>query len=52
MKKTRKIIALAMSLMLLMSMGIFAFGASAENDYTIVSPNEDVIWTGDNAWGA
>ena len=52
MKKTRKIIALAMSLMLVMSMGIFAFGASAENDYTIVSPYEDVIWSGDNAWGA
>lgn len=24
----------------------------AKSDYTIVSPYEDVIWSGDNAWGA
>lgn len=29
-----------------------AFGAAVQNDYTIVSPYADVIWSGDNAWGA
>ena len=34
-----------------MSTGIIAVSA-AEADYTIVSPYEDVIWDGDDAWGA
>lgn len=28
------------------------FSASAASDYTIVSPYEDVVWSGDDAWGA
>ena len=40
-----------MSVMLVLSVGII--GASAEDgDYVIVSPYEDVIWEGDDAWGA
>ena len=53
MKKTRKAIALLLSLILCLSLGIF--GTSAEmsaEDYTIVNPYADVIWSGDNAWGA
>lgn len=52
MKKTKKIISLIICLSLLSS--FFAFGTLAVggNDYTIVSPYEDVIWSGENAWGA
>ncbi len=40
-----------MSVMLVLSVGVI--GASAEGgDYVIVSPYEDVIWEGENAWGA
>ena len=39
-------------LALIIVFSICAFGVSAETSYTIVSPYEDVIWSGDNAWGA
>lgn len=53
MKKTRKVLALLLSLILCLSLGSFATSAeeSAE-DYIIVNPYEDVIWSGENAWGA
>ena len=48
MKKTLSLI-LCVSLCL----GFFAFGVSAQNsDYTISSPYENVVWDGENAWGA
>ncbi len=53
MKKTRKAIALLLSIIICLSLGIF--GTSAEmsaEDYTIVNPYADVIWQGENAWGA
>lgn len=52
MKNTKKIISLTLCMSLLLCS--FAFGTMAEGgkDYTIVSPYEDVIWSGDNAWGA
>ncbi len=47
----KKILCAVMSVMLVLSVGII--GASAEGgDYVIVSPYADVIWEGDNAWGA
>lgn len=47
----KKILCAVMSIMLVLSVGII--GASAEGgDYVIVSPYEDVVWDGDNAWGA
>ena len=47
----KKIICAVMSVMLVLSVGVI--GASAEGtDYVIISPYEDVIWEGDNAWGA
>lgn len=33
-------------------LGIVAFAEDADSDYTIISPYSDVIWEGDNAWGA
>lgn len=52
MKKTKKIISLIICLSLLSS--FFAFGTLAVggNNYTIVSPYENVIWSGENPWGA
>ena len=51
MKKTsKKLISLALSLMLIFSVSLVAF---AEGEaYIIRSPYEGVIWEGDNAWGA
>lgn len=46
----KKLISILLSLCLVASIG--AITASAEADYTIVSPYSDVIWEGDNAWGA
>ena len=50
MKTSKKIISLVLSLCLLLS--LFAVSASAFEDYTIVSPYADVVWEGENAWGA
>lgn len=53
MKKTKKAIALLLSLILCMSLGTVSLVAEAEGtDFTIINPYEDVIWQGDNAWGA
>ena len=51
MKKLMKILALTLSALFVLPLGIVATSA-AGNDYTIVSPYEDVIWDGDDAWGA
>lgn len=51
MKKTvKKLIGIALSLILLFSLTAVAF--ASEGGYTIVSPYADVIWEGENAWGA
>ena len=46
----KKLISLALCVILCFSALIIT--ASAENDYTIISPYSNVIWEGDNAWGA
>ena len=46
----KKLISLVLCLALCFS--LTTFSASADSDYTIVSPYSDVIWEGDNAWGA
>ena len=51
MKNIKKIICIALSMLLIAQIGVLAAGA-ADKDYTIVSPYEDVIWDGENAWGA
>ena len=53
MKKTRKAIALLLSLILCLSFGTVSLAADSEAaDYTITNPYADVIWSGENAWGA
>ena len=47
----KKILCAVLSVMLILPLG--AIGANAAgSDYVIVSPYEDVIWEGENAWGA
>lgn len=49
MKSFRKVLGIILSVILVAQLGICAFAGA---DYTIVNPYEDVIWEGDNAWGA
>ncbi len=51
MKNIKKIICIALSVLMIAQLGLLAVSA-AEADYTIVSPYKDVIWEGDDAWGA
>lgn len=46
----KKLIALFLSLSLIFSLTVMI--GNAQSDYTIVSPYSEVIWEGDNAWGA
>ena len=50
MKKTAKLMSIIISLLMLAQLGVTAF--AAESSYTIVSPYDEVVWEGDNAWGA
>ncbi|MBQ8504230.1 MAG: hypothetical protein IJ491_08125 [Clostridia bacterium] len=50
-KTTKKLLSILLCGALLFSSSIFAFAAD-ENDYTIVSCYDDVVWEGENAWGA
>ena len=50
MKNFRKILSVVLVALLVMQLGSGCIGAFASSDYTIVSPYEDVIWEGDNAW--
>ena len=52
MKKIRKTISILLCAMLFVQMACMNFGSAAESDYTIVNPYKDVIWSGENAWGA
>ena len=49
MKTFRKALSIILCALLVAQLGICAFAGS---DYTIVNPYKDVIWSGDNAWGA
>lgn len=51
MKNLKKTLCLILSILFVMQLGIIAVNA-AETDYTVVSPYENVIWDGENAWGA
>ena len=50
-KGIKKIIAMALTFALIAPIGAYAVDGAA-NDYTIINPYEDVIWTGDGAWDA
>ena len=52
MKKFRKILSIMLTALLIMQLGSVCMGAFAANDYKIVSPYENVKWSGDDAWGA
>lgn len=49
MKTFKKILGIALAALMVMQLGVFGFAA---DDYKIVSPYEEVVWSGDNAWGA
>ena len=51
MKKAKKLLSVILCALVLMQAGIFCV-ANASSDYKIVSPYEDVIWSGEGAWGA
>ncbi len=51
MKNIRKILCVVLSILMLIP-ALAAVAGAAETDYVINSPYEDVIWEGDNAWGA
>ena len=51
MKSTKKVFAVLLSALLILQAGFILAGAQ-ETDYTINSPYENVIWDGDDAWGA
>lgn len=51
MKNLKKVLGIVLAVLLVAQLGAVGF-ASDSGDYTIVSPYEDVIWSGDNAWGA
>ncbi|MBQ7862243.1 MAG: hypothetical protein IJ349_08595 [Clostridia bacterium] len=51
MKKTaKKLLSILLSALMLLPFSAVAF--AADGDYTINSPYADVIWEGENAWGA
>ncbi len=52
MKKTKKILSILLSAILIMQLGSVCLASAATADYKIVSPYEDVVWSGENAWGA
>lgn len=52
MKNFRKILSIALTVLMIMQLGAVCLTAGAAGDYTIVSPYADVIWDGEGAWGA
>ncbi len=50
MRNAKKVLSILLSAIMLMQFAVIGFASDA--DYEIVSPYEDVIWEGDNAWGA
>ena len=52
MKKFKKALSIMLTALLIMQLGSVCMSSFAANDYTIVSPYADVVWEGDNAWGA
>ena len=52
MKTFKKALSIVLSVMLMLPLGSLCLASAADADYTIVSPYADVVWSGDNAWGA
>ena len=51
MKFTKKLLAVLLTALFVMPLGVLAVSAN-QTDYVINSPYADVIWEGENAWGA
>ena len=52
MKNFKRVLSLVLSFIMICSVCIIGAGAAEAADYKIVSPYANVIWSGDNAWGA
>ena len=52
MKSFKKALSIVLSVMLMLPLGSLCLASAADADYTIVSPYADVVWSGENAWGA
>ncbi len=52
MKQTKKLISLILCAALTLTLFSFSISAAEGKAYTVVSPYENVIWSGENAWGA
>ena len=52
MKAIKKTLALFLCMFMLVQVGIIGASAAETADYTIINPYQEVIWTGENAWGA
>ena len=52
MNKFKKAISIFMSAVMISSVGVMGASANSAADYTIKSPYADVVWSGENAWGA
>lgn len=48
----KKAISIILAVIMMLGCITVIAGAAETKDYTIVSPYEDVIWSGDGAWGA
>ena len=48
----KKFLSIVLCTILAFSVSTIGFTASAVSDYEIVSPYKDVIWSGENSWGA
>lgn len=48
----KKLLSVILSLVLVSSIGAISVSAKENKDYNIISPYADVIWEGENAWGA
>ena len=52
MKTFKKALSIVLSVMLMLPLASLCLASAADADYTIVSPYAEVVWSGDNAWGA
>lgn len=52
MKSFKKILSIVLSAIMVCSVCLVGVCAQGTSDYKIVSPYEDVVWNGFNAWGA
>ncbi len=52
MKTFKKALSIVLSVMLMLPIASLCLASAADANYTIVSPYAEVVWSGDNAWGA